>query len=203
MGTFRWCHLVLALSPRGYTGVSQQHYPLVGRCNAMAQDRLEATVRERLPARSAVPRRTVLGWLITIATVDRAVFARLEGHMRLMPAARARRGVHRTRFAVTEATAVSVILATTGLLACGTALRATARRIGQTTAGIKFLLTFGKSEFLIAVATIQNLIGQRVSRFLLCCILQQTSVFPVLRTITFINFLVETPEFIISSNICT
>ena len=169
----------------------------------MAQDRLEGTARERLPARSAVPHRTVLGWLITIATVDRAVFARLERHMRLMPAVRARRGVHRTRFAVTEATAISVILTTTGLLSCGTALRATARFVGQTPAGIKFLLTRGKSEFLIAVATIQKLIGQRVSRFLLCYMLQQTSVFPVLRTITFINFLVETPEFIFSSNICT
>jgi hypothetical protein len=108
-----------------------------------------------------------------------------------MPAARARRDVHRTRFAVTEATAASAILATTGLLSCGTALRATARRVGQTTAGIKFLLTRGKSEFLIAVATIQNLIGQGVSRFLTCCTLQQTSVFPVLRTITLINFLVK------------
>jgi selenophosphate synthase len=123
--------------------------------------------------------------------------------VRLTSAARARRGVHRTRLAVTEATAVSATLATTGLLSCGTALRATARRVGQTTAGIKFLLTRGKGEFLIAVATIQNLIGQRVTRFLLCCMLQQTSVFPVLRTITFINFLVETPEFIFSSNICT
>jgi hypothetical protein len=113
-----------------------------------------------------------------------------------MPATRTRRGIHRTRFAVTETTAVSAILATTGLLSCSTALRATARRIGQTTTRIKFLLTRGKSEFLIAVATIQNLIGQRVARFLLCCILQQTSIFPVLRTITFINFLVETPEFI-------
>jgi hypothetical protein len=148
--------------------------------------------------------------LITIATIDWAIFARLERHLRFTTATCARCGIHRTRLAVAEAAAATttlaattVIRATTGLLARRPALGATARCIGQTTAGIKFLLACGKSEFLIAVATIQNLIGQGVSRFLTCCTLQQTSVFSVLRTITLINFLVETPEFIFSSNICT
>ncbi len=123
--------------------------------------------------------------------------------MRLTPAACAGCSVHWPRLAVPLATADATTLPATRLLSGGTALRATARRVGQATARIKLLLTCGKGEFLIAVATIQNLIGQRVTRFLLCCNMQQTSVFPVLRTITFINFLVETPEFIFSSNICT
>lgn len=116
--------------------------------------------------------------LVTIATVNRAVFAGLERHLSLTPAARARRGIHRARLAVAEAAAAAAALATATataigatarLLARSPALRATARRVGQTTAGIKFLLTRGKSKFLIAVATIQNLIGQGVSRFLTCC----------------------------------
>jgi hypothetical protein len=136
--------------------------------------------------------------LITIATIDWAIFTGLERHLRLTTAACARCGIHRACLAVAEAaaatatlTATAVIRATTGLLARRPALGATARCIGQTTAGIKFLLACGKSEFLIAVATIQNLIGQGVSRFLTCYTLQQKRVCSVLRTITLVNFLVK------------
>jgi hypothetical protein len=55
------------------------------------------------------------------------------------------------------------------LFAGGPALRATTRNIGQATAGVKFLLTRGESKFLIAVATIQNLVDQKISRFLTRC----------------------------------
>jgi hypothetical protein len=91
----------------------------------------------------------------------------------LAPAARAGRGVHLARLAEAAAAAAAAALATatatttairaaTGLFTSRPALWAAARCIGQATAGIKFLFTCGKSEFLIAVATIQNLIGQEV-----------------------------------------
>jgi hypothetical protein len=86
--------------------------------------------------------------------------------------------------AASTALTTAAIGAATGLLASRPALGTTARHIGQTTAGVKFLFACGKSKFLIAVATIQNLIGQELSRFLTCCTLQQTWVFSVLRTIT-------------------
>jgi hypothetical protein len=38
----------VVLFPRGYNGVSQQHYPLVECCDAMAQDRLEGIMRGTL-----------------------------------------------------------------------------------------------------------------------------------------------------------
>jgi len=53
---FGRCRLALALSPRGCNDISQQRYQLVGRCDVMAQDRLEGTVGKRLPARLVVPR---------------------------------------------------------------------------------------------------------------------------------------------------
>ena len=51
-------------------------------------------------------------------------------------------------------------LPTTRLLVCGATLWAAARRIRQSPAGIKFLLTDGKRKGLVAVAAIQGLIGQ-------------------------------------------
>jgi len=90
--------------------------------------------------------------LETLATIHRSVFSWLEGHLCLTSAACTRCRIHLARFSLT--------IATTCLsFACGTAGRTTAWHIGQTSAGIKFLLASSKHKFLIAVATIQSLIS--------------------------------------------
>ncbi len=118
-----------------------------------------------LPARSAGILVAVAAWLIAILAVDRAIFARLEGHAGLFSAAGADSSVHLAGFAITEATAASAIatgaatLEAAGLFTSSAALRATAGCIGQSAARVKFLLTSSKGKFLVAVATIQDLVG--------------------------------------------
>lgn len=132
-------HLAIKLFQRGFKGA-------VGIDNNLAHG---------LPARSAGTLIAVAAWLIAILTVDGSIFAWLEGHAGLFPATGADGRIHLAWLAVTETTAAIA----TGLFASGAALRATAGCIGQSTARVKFLLASGKGEFLVAVATIQDLVG--------------------------------------------
>ncbi|OLC60561.1 MAG: hypothetical protein AUH89_04005 [Ktedonobacter sp. 13_1_40CM_4_52_4] len=116
---------------------------------------------KRLPARLAVARTTGALCLVTIAAVYRFVTAWLERHLSLVATTGTRYSIHLTWFAVsitaTTTVATTTIPATLSF-ACGSARWTAARRIGQPAAGIEFLLTYGKNELLIAIATIQRLI---------------------------------------------
>jgi len=103
--------------------------------------------------------------LVTIATIDRAVFARLERYLSFIPTACANGGIHLTWFSFAEAAAATATtakgtpLSASGLLTSSAAIGATCGGVSQSLACIKFLLTSGKREWLIAVAAIQSLVG--------------------------------------------
>jgi len=115
---------------------------------------------KRLPARLAVARTTGALCLVTIAAVYWFVTAWLERHLSLVATTGTRYSIHLTWFAVsiTATTTVATTIPATLSFACGSARWTAARRISQPAAGIKFLLTNGKNELLIAIATIQRLI---------------------------------------------
>jgi hypothetical protein len=122
----------------------------------------------RLPARSvaaAICIAVILAWLVTILAINGTIFAWLEGDTSFVPTTRAGSGVHGACFALAEATAAATLstrtaLEATGLFAGGAAFGATARGVGQSATCIKFLLTCGKGEFLVAISTIQGLVSQ-------------------------------------------
>jgi len=100
--------------------------------------------------------------LVTVAAIDGLVPSWLERHLCLIPTARTRDSVHLACFARTT-TAIAPIATrpcTSIPFACSTALGTATRRIHQSSASIKFLLANGENEFLIAIATIQDLICQ-------------------------------------------
>jgi hypothetical protein len=112
-----------------------------------------------LPTRSSIITSARLLRLIAIITINRFVAAGLERHLRLVTAVRANNGIHLARFA--RATIAAAVSTTGGLpFARGTAFWTTARSIRQIMTGVKFLLTNGEDEFLIAIAATQGLITQ-------------------------------------------
>src|SRR5581483_8051561 len=98
-----------------------------------------------------------------IAAIYGSVIPRLERDKCFVTATCAGCAIHLTRFAFAIPTAAPTrvtSLPAIRLLARSTTLRATARFIRQSSARIKLLLSNGKDELLVAVATIQGLITQ-------------------------------------------
>ncbi len=83
-----------------------------------------------------------------ITAIDGLVATGLERNLGLVATIRASRCVQLACFAWCAAAATKA----TTRLAGGAARWATARRIGQPVALVKFLLAYGKDEFLVAVA---------------------------------------------------
>lgn len=100
---------------------------------------------------------------VTVAAIDGPIISRLKWHLGLNTTIRTRHRVHLPWLALMIAPGALVTAVTTStrrLLACRTTRRTTAWRVGQSAAGIEFLLAYRKGEFLLAVATIQRLITQ-------------------------------------------
>jgi hypothetical protein len=82
----------------------------------------------------------------------------LEWHLRLVTAVRTNNGIHLARF---TRTTVAAAVSPAGLpFTCRAARWTTAWSIRQIMTGVKFLLTNGEDEFLIAIAATQGLITQ-------------------------------------------
>ena len=99
--------------------------------------------------------------LEALAAIDRFITARLEGHLRLLPAIRADRGIHLPR-----ATVAIAASAPAGALAGRAALWAAAGLIRQPPAGVELLLSRREEELTSAVATLQrHIAGQMQTLF--------------------------------------
>src|SRR5947209_6453880 len=98
--------------------------------------------------------------LVTIAAIHRPVFSWLERHLSLIPTTCTGSRVHLAWLAVAEiATAAAAIIIRLPFT-CSTARWTTAGSIYEPAALIKFLLACCENKFLIAIATIQVLIGE-------------------------------------------
>ena len=118
----------------------------------------------QLPARAAVGALH----LIAVGTIDGFIPSGQERHLGLIATTGTGHAIHLARLTCSTAIATApAIAATSSLFACGPAGRTARRRICQTSAGKKLLLTGGEGKLLTTVATIQNLIlkSHRLSLF--------------------------------------
>jgi len=118
----------------------------------------------QLPARAAIGALH----LIAVGTIDGFIPSGQERHLGLIATTGTGHVIHLARLTCSTAIATAPAIASTpGLFARGPAGRTARRRICQTSACKKLLLTGGEGKLLTTVATIQNLIlkSHRLSLF--------------------------------------